>query len=133
MPRRSEAHIKPKQLALHLVKHWAPRLPAVLRTDPSELREVDEKEMEAKDQPWHAEGFVDAGANITDPALKLSTGIVNPITGDQLDIMEQCVNLRIDANNPDIGDHEAYDEVLITFARVLPLHLKVWVDTRSTG
>ena len=40
-----------KQLALHLVKHWAPRLPAVLRTDPSELREVDEKEMEAKDHP----------------------------------------------------------------------------------
>ena len=123
-----------KQLALHLVKHWAPRLPAVLRTDPSELREVDEKEMEAKDQPWHAEGFVDAEREHYRSRAQVEHGvIVNPITGDQLDIMEQCVNLRIDANNRDIGDHEAYDEVLITFARVLPLHLKVWVDTRSTG
>lgn len=59
--------------------------------------------------------------------------IQNPITGDELDIMEQCVNLRLSANGEAKVDTEAYREVLRSFMEELPLHTLVWFDRKGTG
>jgi len=53
--------------------------------------------------------------------------VINPITGEEVDIMQQCVNLQLDAgNNHDVGDTDAYSEVIVDFAERLPQGIIAW-------
>ena len=56
--------------------------------------------------------------------------IINPITGEEVDIMSQCVNLQLAGNNREAGDVEAYAEVISDFAQQLRVGFHgqtVWV------
>jgi len=54
--------------------------------------------------------------------------IINPITGDEVDIMQQCVNLQLDAGHHahEVGDTDAYREVIRDFAEELRQDMPVW-------
>jgi hypothetical protein len=61
--------------------------------------------------------------------------LVNPITGDKEDIMDQCINLHLsigeDNHSGSVADQEAYDEVLRTFRRALPSGMKAWTKVND--
>lgn len=88
-----------------------------------------------RSRAWDAPDFLEREKeNYRSKAQSDHGVVVNPITGQKLDIMTQCVHLRIDScEQRDVGDHEAYAEVLSTFARRLELGLKVWVDADDRG
>jgi hypothetical protein len=60
--------------------------------------------------------------------------LVNPITGDEEDIMDQCVNLTLETGEggESVADEEAYNEVLSTFAFQLPAEMKVWTEVQNS-
>eukprot|EP00931_Biecheleriopsis_adriatica_P100533 TRINITY_DN75821_c0_g1_i1.p1 TRINITY_DN75821_c0_g1~~TRINITY_DN75821_c0_g1_i1.p1 ORF type:complete len:1571 (+),score=329.99 TRINITY_DN75821_c0_g1_i1:66-4715(+) len=54
--------------------------------------------------------------------------VINPITGDEVDIMQQCVNLELDmGEHHEVGDTDAYREVIADFAEHLPQCTMAWV------
>lgn len=55
--------------------------------------------------------------------------IVNPITGLEVDVMQQCVNLHLDTTNDhDVGDLDAYKEVIADFVEHLAHGTPVWLE-----
>lgn len=54
--------------------------------------------------------------------------VMNPISGEEIDIMKQCVNLELGTGaDAIVGDLQAYSEVIATFSEVLPQGLTAWV------
>lgn len=54
--------------------------------------------------------------------------VINPITGEEVDIMQQCVNLQLDiGSNHEVGDTDAYREVVTDFAEQLTQGMTGWV------
>lgn len=75
-------------------------------------------------------------------ALMAHSEIVNPITGERLDIMSQCVNLRLSpavstearsGGCKGLSDDAAYEEVVRPIGLMLETHSRVWVDKCSDG
>ena len=54
-----------------------------------------------------------------------SMTIVNPVTGESLDVMEQCVSLTVEGRDT-LADREAFEDCLSTFEMELPLRQRVW-------
>lgn len=54
--------------------------------------------------------------------------IINPITGEEVDIMQQCVNLQLETghNHHEVGDTDAYREVIADFAKELWQGMPAW-------
>jgi Leucine-rich repeat (LRR) protein len=58
--------------------------------------------------------------------------VINPITGESLDIMQQCVNLQLEMGvNRQVGDTDAYKEIVIDFAEQVQCGTKAWVEVEK--
>lgn len=75
-------------------------------------------------------------------ALMAHSEIVNPITGERLDIMSQCVNLRMSPAassearsgcSKGLSDEAAYEEVVRPIGLMLETQSRVWVAKCSDG
>lgn len=58
--------------------------------------------------------------------------VVNPITGEDVDIMQQCVNLELDVGREHgVGNMEAYKDIVADFAKELHVGTKAWVAVEN--
>merc|ERR1719336_1991784 len=79
-----------------------------------------------------AHGLSAACASYREWALAEHGSIVNPITGEEVDIMQQCVNLQLDTEDShEVGDQSAYREALVDFAQELTQGTPAWVALKS--
>ncbi|KAJ1447918.1 hypothetical protein M885DRAFT_172413 [Pelagophyceae sp. CCMP2097] len=79
-------------------------------------------------QPWDAAGFfADERLRYAAHAQILHGSIVDPVSGEALDILSQCVSLRIEARDVELVDAAAFDDVLAAFGDRLPLQQRCWV------
>ena len=53
--------------------------------------------------------------------------IVNPITGQELDVMRQCVGLHVEARDRRLADDAAFEDALSAFAEKVSLRSRVFV------
>ncbi|KAH8072652.1 hypothetical protein JL721_3295 [Aureococcus anophagefferens] len=78
-------------------------------------------------KPWDGARFLEDERSRYRASAQLDHGtIVNPITGEDLDIMQQCVSLRLEARDCELADAEAFDDVLSAFAEEVALNARVW-------
>lgn len=119
-----------KKLTLHLAVRLAKALPDVLKIPPSEFRRARNADLVERREDWQEPDFVDKERENYRSRAQLEHGTTqNPITGQELDVLSQCVNLEINdgsgANNL-IGDDQAYERILACYQAVLPVGTKVW-------
>jgi endonuclease/exonuclease/phosphatase family metal-dependent hydrolase len=112
-------------LALFYATEIAKTMPGLLEVLPDQLEELTlentafefiKVDVDAEREKYASQAQAEHGT------------VINPITGETIDIMQQCVNLQLDTGaSRQVGDLDGYDEVTATFAEVLAQGMKAWI------
>ncbi len=80
------------------------------------------------EKPWDKPTFLeDERTRYKSLALAAHGMIVNPITGQELDVMRQCVGLHVEARDRRLADDAAFEDALSAFAEKVSLRSRVFV------
>ena len=79
-------------------------------------------------KPWDAPTFLDDERKRYRGSAHRDHGtIVNPITGEDLDVMDQCVGLHVEARDKKFADAAAFEDALAAFSSQVALGARVFV------
>ena len=79
-------------------------------------------------KPWDKPTFLeDERCRYKSLALAAHGTIINPITGQELDVMRQCVGLHVEARDRRLADDVAFEDALSAFAETVALRSRVYV------